>query len=143
MNLTQSLGGLALALLATASSAAGVNVNVIVEGQIKPGVYGRVEVGSPSAPPPVWQPQPVIIAPQPQVVEVVPVYMHVPPGHAKAWRKHCHRYDACGRPVYFVKSAEYEPGYGKKRRHHKEHGDDRDDRRNDRGDHKRGHGGRD
>ncbi len=141
MTLIQSLGGFALALLATASSA--TNVNVIVEGQIRPGVYGRVELGSPSAPPPVWQPRPVIIVSQPQVVEVVPVYMHVPPSHAKSWRKHCHRYDACGRPVYFVRSAEYEPGYGKKRRHGKGHGDDRDDRRDDRGDNKRGHGGRD
>jgi hypothetical protein len=37
--------------------------------------------------------------------------MHVPPGHARNWRKHCSRYQACGVPVYFVKSAEYEPGY--------------------------------
>ena len=131
MKLTKTLGGLALMLASAAS--AGVNVNVIVEGQIQPGVYGRVEVGNPSAPPPVWRPQPVIIVPQPQVVEVVPVYVHVPPGHARNWRRHCHRYDACGRPVYFVKSAEYEPGYGRKRKHDHEHGEDGH----------RGHGGRD
>jgi len=49
----------------------------------------------------------------------------VPPGHAKNWAKHCHRYDACARPVYFVRSAEYEPrrehghgkGHGKGRGH--------------------------
>lgn len=111
------------ALVACAGASAAAQVNVIVEGQIKPGVYGRVEVGNPGAPPPVWRPQPVIIAPQPQVVEVVPVYVHVPPGHARNWRRHCHRYDACGQPVYFVKSAEYEPGYKKKRHHH---GRDRD-----------------
>lgn len=141
MKLMKTLGGLALVLVATASVAA--NVNVIVEGQIKPGVYGRVEVGNPTAPPPVWQPRPVIIAPQPQVVEVVPVYMHVPPGHARNWRKHCHHYDACGRHVYFVRSAEYEPGYAKKRRHGKDHDDDRDNSRDERRDNKRGHGGRD
>ncbi len=143
MKLIPSLSGLALAVLATASSA--VNVNVIVEGQIQPGVYGRVEVGSPTAPPPLWQPKPVIIAPQPRAVEVVPVYLHVPPGHARDWRRHCHRYDSCGRPVYFVRSAEYEPGYSKKRKHGKERRDDRDhhDDRDDRRDHKRGHGGRD
>lgn len=118
--------GLALSgLLACAAAGAVTQVNVIVEGQIKPGVYGRVEVGNPGAPPPVWRPQPVIVAPQPQVVEVVPIYVHVPPGHARNWRRHCHRYDACGRPVYFVKSAEYEPGYGKKRHHHG-HGRGRD-----------------
>jgi hypothetical protein len=135
MKMTPALGGLLLAVLSSASSAA--NVNVIVEGQIRPGVYGRVEVGNPGLPPPVWQPQPVIITPQPRAVEVVPVYVHVPPAHASNWRKHCHRYDSCGRPVYFVKSVEYEPDYGKKRRRHKDH--DRDDHR----DHKRGHGGRD
>jgi hypothetical protein len=140
MKFMKTLGGLALVLAGTASAAA--NVNVIVEGQIKPGVYGRVEVGNPSVPPPVWQAQPVIIAPQPRSVEVVPVYLHVPPGHARDWRRHCHRYASCGRPVYFVRSVEYEPGYGKKRRHHK-HSDDRDHSREDRHDNKRGHGGRD
>jgi hypothetical protein len=138
MKLTQSLCGLTLAVLSAASSA--VNVNVIVEGQVQPGVYGRVEIGSPSAPPPVWQPRPVIIAPQPQVVEVVPLYLHVPPGHAKNWRKHCHRYDACGRPVYFVKSEEYEPGYDRKRRHKRD--DDRRDHKRDDDRRERGHGGR-
>lgn len=111
-------------LLACAAASAAAQVNVMVEGQIKPGVYGRVEVGNPSVPPPVWRPQPVIIKPQPQVVEVVPIYVHVPPGHARNWRRHCHRYDACDRPVYFVKSAEYEPRRDKKHRHG--HGHDRD-----------------
>jgi hypothetical protein len=37
--------------------------------------------------------------------------MHVPPGHARNWAKHCGKYGACNRPVYFVMSAEYEPGY--------------------------------
>lgn len=122
MKLTQAFGGLALAVLATASSA--VNVNVIVEGQIQPGVYGRVEVGSPTAPPPLWHAVPVIIAPQPRGVELVPVYLHVPPGHAKDWRRHCHRYDACSRQVFFIRSAEYEPGYRKKHKHGHGRGED-------------------
>ncbi len=141
MKTMKTLWGIALVLAGSASAA--TNVSVIVEGQVRPGVYGRVEVGNPSVPPPVWQPQPVIIAPQPRAVEVVPVYLHVPPGHARDWRRHCHRYDSCGRPVYFVRSAEYEPGYGKKRRHPHKHSDDRDDSRDDRHDKKRGHGGRD
>lgn len=33
-----------------------------------------------------------------------PIYLHVPPGHAKNWRSYCGRYDACGQPVYFVRS---------------------------------------
>jgi len=34
---------------------------------------------------------------------VQPVYMWVPPGHRKHWSKHCHEYNACGVPVYFVR----------------------------------------
>jgi hypothetical protein len=55
--------------------------------------------------------EPLIIERPPPRVIVEPVYLHVPPGHAKNWRKHCHEYHACNRPVYFVKSAEYEPDY--------------------------------
>jgi hypothetical protein len=53
---------------------------------------------------------PVVVAPPPGP-PLAPIYLHVPPGHAKHWKKHCHEYHACGRPVYFVKSAEYAPGY--------------------------------
>lgn len=92
------------------AQAQGVNVGVTISGEIRPGVYGRVDIGN-APPPPVFYPQPVIIVRQPQPVAVAPVYLHVPPGHAKKWSKHCHKYNACGTPVYFVKSAEYEPGY--------------------------------
>jgi hypothetical protein len=101
---------LAALLLPVAASfpaaASDVNMTVIVEGQVAPGVYGRVNIGN-APPPPVVYAQPVIIerrtAPPP------PIYVHVPPGHAKNWAKHCKHYNACGVPVYFVKSAEYEP----------------------------------
>ncbi len=87
-----------------------VNVGVTISGEIRPGIYGRVDLGT-APPPPVLYPQPVIIVRQPRPVAVAPAYLHVPPGHAKKWSKHCHRYNACATPVYFVKSAEYEPGY--------------------------------
>ena len=100
--------------------AADVNVGVVISGQVQPGVYGRVEVGN-GPPPPLLYPQPVIIVRQPPAVVVTPLYLHVPPGHAKHWAKHCRKYNACDRPVYFVKSEEYEPGYkhgkGNKRKH--------------------------
>jgi len=99
---------IALLLCVQAASAAAVNVGVSVAGEITPGVYGRVDIGN--APPPLVYPQPVIIMKQPRPVAMAPVYMHVPPGHAKKWDKHCHKYNACGQPVYFVKSAEYESG---------------------------------
>jgi hypothetical protein len=92
----------ALSFVAASSAQAGVDVGVGVTIR-EPGVYGRIEIGT-SAPPPVIYRQPVIIA-QPSVVVVSqpPMYLYVPPGHAKKWGKHCHRYDACGRQVYFVK----------------------------------------
>lgn len=85
-----------------------VDVGVRASGEIAPGVYGRVDVRN-RPPPPILYPQPVVIVRQP--VAVAPVYMHVPPGHARNWSKHCRKYDACGVPVYFVRSAEHEPGY--------------------------------
>lgn len=59
--------------------------------------------------------QPVVVVQQPRKVVQEPIYLHVPPGHAKNWSEHCQEYDACNRPVYFVKSAEYEPGYRERR----------------------------
>ena len=40
-----------------------------------------------------------------------PVYLRVPPGHAKNWGKHCQRYGACGVPVYFVRDDWYRDVY--------------------------------
>jgi len=110
---------LALPLLALLPAAALAQYNVVIEGEVRPGVYGRVRIGD--APPPVVYARPVTIV-RPRVVETrviqnaparvvetaQPVYLHVPPGHAKDWKKHCRKYDACAQPVYFVRSAEYE-----------------------------------
>jgi hypothetical protein len=109
----------ALTVAAVSSAHAGVDVGVGVTIR-EPGVYGRIEIGTGAPPPPVIYRQPVVIA-QPAVVvaPVQPLYLYVPPGHAKKWGKHCHKYDACGRPVYFVKEewvqaryAEAHPGKG-------------------------------
>jgi hypothetical protein len=100
------LAALLLPIAALPAAAADVNVDVILSGQVAPGVYGRVNIGN-APPPPVVYAQPVIIERRP--APPPPVYLHVPPGHAKNWSKHCKHYDACGVPVYFVKSAEYEP----------------------------------
>lgn len=98
-----------LSLAATAAMAADVGVSISV-GQ--PGFYGRIDIGN--APPPVLvYPQPVVVQPVRviQPVPVQPVYLHVPPGHARDWNKHCHKYDACSRPVYFVKDDWYNNVY--------------------------------
>ena len=104
-------------------------INLSVGGEIAPGTYGQVQLGN-APPPAVVYAQPTVIVRQPANVRVEPIYLHVPPGHAKKWAKHCHEYNACNRPVYFVKSAEYDPGYGARK-------EQRDEDRRDEG---RGHG---
>ncbi len=124
-------------------------INITVGGEISPGVYGQVQFGN-APPPPVLYAQPRVIVRQPPNVVVEPLYLHVPPGHARNWARHCRKYDACNRPVYFVKSAEYEPGYRARRdeeRRHEGRGDEghrgegRRDERRDEG--HRGEGRRD
>ncbi|HQW37793.1 MAG TPA: hypothetical protein PLK52_01085 [Usitatibacteraceae bacterium] len=97
------------AAAAPLAQAANVDLRVILSGELAPGIYGRVDFGT-APPPPLLRPDPVIIMRKPGP-PATPLYLHVPPGHAKNWRKHCHRYGACYRPVYFVKSAEHEPGH--------------------------------
>ncbi len=117
-----------LALLAPTlpTHAADVDVRVIVSGDVRPGIYGRVDVGS-APPPPLVYATPVVVArPPPRPVPVLPIYLHVPPGHAKHWSKHCQKYNACGVPVYFVRSQEYEPKKAKKEKQ-KERKEKKDD----------------
>lgn len=92
----------ALSLAAVSAAHAGVDVGVGVTIR-EPGVYGRIEIGNGAPPPPVIYRQPVVIAQPAVVVPAQPLYLYVPPGHARKWRKHCREYDACGRPVYFVR----------------------------------------
>ncbi|MGH8706576.1 MAG: hypothetical protein ACREVD_00750 [Burkholderiales bacterium] len=97
-----------VAILLGAVPALAQDVRVSISGEVAPGVYGRVDIGS-GPRPPLVSAQPVVVVRQARAP--APVYLHVPPGHAMNWSKHCKKYDACNRPVYFVKSAEYEPGY--------------------------------
>jgi hypothetical protein len=114
--------------LATAAWAAQAqaDINVSIGGIIKPGVYGRVDVGT-RPPPAVIYPQPVIIAQPAVIVAQQPIYLHVPHGHAKKWDKHCYKYNACNQQVYFVKNdyREYEEERrGKKHKDKKNKHDD-------------------
>jgi hypothetical protein len=112
------------ATLSTPALAADVGVSVSI-GQ--PGFYGRIDIGDYPYPPPR------LIYRQPRVVERVvvierePVYMRVPPGHAKNWGKHCHKYNACGERVYFVQDSWYQREYVPNYREY--HHDRRDDYR--------------
>lgn len=98
--------------------AADVGVSVSI-GQ--PGFYGRIDIGD--------FPPPVVIYRQPKVIELAPatrppIYLRVPPGHAKHWSKHCHRYNACGERVFFVRDDWYHREYVP--RYRERHGDRRD-----------------
>lgn len=112
------------------------NISGSLEGAISPGVYGRIDIGG-GRPPPLIYAQPVIIQ-RPAVYVQQPLYLHVPPGHAKKWSKHCGYYDACGRQVYFVRvNGDDEYGRDSHKRHEyesrsngkrdKKHGRDDDD----------------
>jgi hypothetical protein len=129
------LPALLVAALPLAAQAQNVSFNATISGQVVPGVYGQVAIGN-GPPPPVVYAQPMIAQPAPIIVgaaPVEPIYLHVPPGHARNWHKHCHEYHACERPVYFVKSAEYQPGYQPEHHGHSHHDEDGDD-------HGHGHG---
>jgi hypothetical protein len=120
MTLRTALFTATLAIASCGAWAGEPTIRVSVGGEISPGVYGQVELGNAPPPPVVYQRPVVIVQPAPQAVVLQPIYLHVPPGHAKKWAKHCHKYDACGRPVYFVRSSEYEPKHRGKRGHGKD-----------------------
>lgn len=103
--------------VATPGLAAGVGVSINVG---EPGFYGQIDIGNASRPVLVYS-QPVIVQPAPVGVVSEPIYLRVPPGHAKNWRKYCARYNACGRPVYFVQDHWYNTVYAPQFR--REHGD--------------------
>jgi hypothetical protein len=129
----------ALALGATTAAHADVDISVAIQGEIAPGVYGRVDLNG-RPPPPLVYAQPVVIEQPPPHVVYAPLYLHVPPEHARDWRLHCHEYHACDRQVYFVRSREYDPEYirakereryEEQRRHEEEH-ERRDERHEER-----------
>jgi hypothetical protein len=101
------LAALATLLAPPAKAAVDVGVGITIR---EPGVYGRIEIGT-APPPPVLYPRPVVIAPPP--VPLRPIYLYVPPGHAKDWAKHCKHYNACNQPVYFVQEGWVQTTYDK------------------------------
>jgi hypothetical protein len=111
MNVFRNVAIATIAIVTAAPLASADSADsAVITGTVTPGVYGRVDVAN--------KPLPALVFEQPMFVErpdtagrVEPLYLHVPPEHAKNWKKYCDKYQACDHPVYFVKSAEYEPGY--------------------------------
>jgi hypothetical protein len=128
---------LALVLAAAAAPALAADVGVSVSVN-QPGGYGRIDIGQAPVPPVVVYRQPMIIAPAPVAVQAPPpIYLHVPPGHSRNWRRYCGRYNACGQPVYFVREDWYQRHYHRGEDHrgndHHGHGRGHDDHRHEGG----------
>ena len=116
----KNIGIAAFAFLASAAAQAQVGVSVSIG---EPGFYGQINIGD--------YPSPRLIYTEPVIIQRVvtpgrPIYLHVPPGHEKNWSKHCARYNACGRPVYFVRDEWYNDVYvpAYRERHGNGHGPD-------------------
>lgn len=93
---------LALLCVGVAGPATAGYVNATAGGPLRPGVYGRIEIGK-SAPPPVMYTRPVVASRTVPAPSVKPVYLYVPPGQVRKWERHCGKYQACDLPVYFVR----------------------------------------
>ncbi len=115
---------LLIAVAAAAATAATVTVPAgaadlgVSLGIGEPGFYGRLDIGD-FPPPPVIYPQAIVIEPVP--ADRPPIYLRVPPRHARHWARYCSDYDACGERVYFVPddwyTREYVPRYRERHRY--------------------------
>lgn len=127
-----------LILAASPLYATDVGISISVE---QPGFYGQINIGDFPRPMLIYR-DPLIITHTHQGVMLEPIYLYVPPGHAKHWSKHCRSYNACGRRVYFVQESWYNKVYVPR---HKEHGHGQgknhgSDEKHDRGERDRDHG---
>lgn len=111
------------AVVATPAFAGDVSASVAIS---QPGFYGQINIGGFPQPAVIYA-QPVWVARPAKVVYVEPVYLRVPAGHEKHWNKHCGTYNACGRPVYFVREDWYQTKYVPQyQQRHRDHNDDHD-----------------
>lgn len=96
---------LVVATLGLAASAANAQISVSVG---EPGFYGTIDVGGYPAPEVVYS-QPVVA--MPGAYAGPPIYLRAPALHIREWSHYCARYNACGRPVYFVRDTWYNSVY--------------------------------
>lgn len=102
------------ALIATATSGAIAQITIPLGDS---GYYGRIDIVGLGAPPVIYR-EPIVVERTRDYRPVEPIYLRVPPGHAKNWRRHCAAYDACHRPVYFVEERWYTDTYVPRYRGH-------------------------
>jgi len=88
------------------ANGADISVNIA-----QPGFYGQINLGNQYPNPQLVYPNPVTAIPSAIGISQQPIYLRVPPGHAKKWSSHCHQYKACGQPAYFVQEKWYNDVY--------------------------------
>ena len=128
----QAIFGLLAVLVGAQAMAAEVGVSISVG---EPGFYGRIDIGSFPKPQLILT-SPVIITPVAVGVVRHPIYLHVPPGHAKDWGKHCRKYSACSEQVYFVHDSWYNNVYVPQHRERRGKANKSKDKGNGKGKHK-------
>ncbi|MHB8622362.1 MAG: hypothetical protein ACYC9J_05775 [Sulfuricaulis sp.] len=117
-----------LAIVSAPVFAADVGVSVNIG---EPGFYGQIDIGNSPRPEVIYQ-HPMMIEREAPGMQREPMYLHVPPGYERHWSRHCHQYNACGRPVYFVRDKWYREDYAPRyREHEKDRGARHDERRHD------------
>lgn len=79
-----------------------------------PGFFGLIDNRGYAAPP-LYASRPVIVQRVRYYQE--PVYLRVPTRHRENWGRYCHRYEACGVPVLFVRDSWYRNTYAPRVRH--------------------------
>lgn len=90
----------ACALLATGALAQDRDAPAPKEHEtVRPGLYGQIHVRH-GTPPLIYE-QPVTVEQPEQARQAV--YLYVPPGQVRRWPQNCAKWDACDRPVYFVR----------------------------------------
>jgi hypothetical protein len=106
MNPSRLAPSLAFAALAATSlvshAQAGNWRNVTAGGPLRPGIYGRIEVRG-AVPPPVIYHRPVMASHLLLPPDAKPVYLYVPPGQVRKWKRNCARWKACDEAVLFVR----------------------------------------
>jgi hypothetical protein len=101
MRPTRVLAGLLGVACAAATAKDASPINASTGGPLRPGVYGRIELRGTL--PPLVNPRPVVAVRTIGQKLPEPVYLYVPSGQVRRWAQHCAKWNACERPVYFVR----------------------------------------
>lgn len=110
-SLRRGLAAAGLLVVAALPAQAQPYVNVTIGGAFAPGVYGQIVLGN-NPPPPVFNAVPVIVGPP--VVGASVMYIYASDDEYRDWARHCARYGACGRPVYFVRADRGDPWWNRR-----------------------------